>query len=306
MPKHDFQQLTWNPQLEDDCRQLVRLAVREDLDRQADWTTLATVTEAALGRATMVARQPGVIAGLVTAPIVIDEMDIEAEWVTKVEDGARVSAGEPLAHFSGRARDLLTAERLLLNFICHLSGIATLTASYVAAVQGTAARIYDTRKTTPGWRRLEKYAVQCGGGSNHRSGLYDAVLIKDNHRQYHQQQSASDSTPADLVTQARDFLRESKASDGPTLLEIEVDDLQQLEQVLSASPDIVMLDNMTTDQLSAAVAQRNATAPETELEASGGISLELVRAVAETGVERISVGALTHSAPSLDVALDWN
>ncbi len=306
MPKHDFQQLTWNPQLEDDCRQLVRLAVREDLDRQADWTTLATVTESAQGRATMVARQAGVIAGLVTAPIVIDEMDIEAEWIATVKDGATVSAGEPLAHFNGRARDLLTAERLLLNFIGHLSGIATLTATYVTAVQGTTARIYDTRKTTPGWRRLEKYAVHCGGGCNHRSGLYDAILIKDNHRQYHQQQATDNSTPADLVTQARKFLQESKTAETETLVEIEVDDLQQLEQVLSASPDIVMLDNMTTDQLSAAVAQRNAVAPETELEASGGISLDQVRAVAETGVERISVGALTHSAGCLDVALDWD
>ena len=306
MPKHDFQQLTWNPQLEDDCRQLVRLAVREDLDRQADWTTLATVTEAAQGQATMVARQAGVIAGLVTAPIVIDEMDIEAEWIATVKDGATVSAGEPLAHFNGRALDLLTAERLLLNFIGHLSGIATLTATYVTAVQGTAARIYDTRKTTPGWRRLEKYAVHCGGGCNHRSGLYDAILIKDNHRQYHQQQATDNSTPADLVTQARKFLQESKTAETETLVEIEVDDLQQLEQVLSASPDIVMLDNMTTDQLSAAVAQRNAVAPETELEASGGISLDQVRAVAETGVERISVGALTHSACCLDVALDWD
>lgn len=306
MPKQDFQQQTWNPQLEDDCRQLVRLAVREDLDRQADWTTLATVPEAAQGQATMVARQAGVIAGLATAPIIIDEMDIKAEWIPTVKDGATVDAGEPLGHFRGQARDLLTAERLLLNFIGHLSGIATVTATYVSAVEGTTARIYDTRKTTPGWRRLEKYAVHCGGGCNHRSGLYDAVLIKDNHRQYHQQQSAEDSTPADLVTQARKFLQESKVAETETLVEIEVDDLQQLEQVLSAAPDIVMLDNMSTDQLSAAVSQRNAVAPETQLEASGGISLKTVRAVAETGVERISVGALTHSASCLDVALDWD
>lgn len=305
MSKHDFQQQTWNPQLEDDCRQLVRLAVREDLDRQADWTTLASVPEAAQGQATMVARQAGVIAGLVTAPIVIDEMDIDAEWIATVDDGATVKAGDPLAQFRGQARDLLTAERLLLNFIGHLSGIASLTASYVSAVQGTTARIYDTRKTTPGWRRLEKYAVHCGGGCNHRSGLYDAILIKDNHRQYHQQ-AASNSTPADLVTQARQLLTESQTADAEALVEIEVDNLQQLVEVLAAAPDIVMLDNMSTEELSAAVAQRNAAAAETELEASGGISLETVRAVAETGVERISVGALTHSAPNLDVALDWN
>ena len=164
MPQHDFQQQAWNSQLEDDCRQLVRLAVREDLDRQADWTTLSTVPEAAEGAATMVARQTGVIAGLVTAPIVLDEMDIDAEWTAAVQDGASVNAGDPLAYLRGHARDLLTAERLLLNFIGHLSGIASLTATYVNAVQGTTARIYDTRKTTPGWRRLEKYAVHCGGG----------------------------------------------------------------------------------------------------------------------------------------------
>ncbi len=305
MPQHDFQQQAWNPQLEDDCRQLVRLAVREDLDRQADWTTLSTVPEAAEGAATMVARQTGVIAGLVTAPIVLDEMDIDAEWTAVVQDGASVNAGDPLAYLRGHARDLLTAERLLLNFIGHLSGIASLTATFVNAVQGTTARIYDTRKTTPGWRRLEKYAVHCGGGCNHRSGLYDAILIKDNHRQYYQQ-STDNSTPADLVTQARQFLNESQAADTNALVEIEVDDLQQLTEVLSASPDIVMLDNMSTDQLKAAVEQRNTVAPNTELEASGGVSLETVRAIAETGIERISVGALTHSAPNLDVALDWN
>jgi len=305
MPQHDFHQQAWNPQLEDDCRQLVRLAVREDLDRQADWTTLSTVPEMAEGAATMVARQSGVIAGLVTAPIVLDEMDIKAEWTAASEDGASVAAGDPIAHLQGRARDLLTAERLLLNFIGHLSGVASLTATYVSVVQGTAARIYDTRKTTPGWRRLEKYAVHCGGGCNHRSGLYDAILIKDNHRQYYQQ-SANNSTPADLVRQARQFLSESQTADANALVEIEVDNLQQLTEVLSASPDIVMLDNMSPDQLKAAVEQRDAAASKTELEASGGVSLETLRAIAESGVERISVGALTHSAPNFDVALDWN
>ena len=306
MSKHDFQQLTWNPQLEDDCRQLVRLAVREDLDRQADWTTLATVAESVEGQATLVTRQQGVIAGLITVPVVLAEMDIEAQWVPAVEDGTTVSAGQPLADLQGQARDLLTAERLLLNFIGHLSGIATLTAAYVQAVVDTSARIYDTRKTTPGWRRLEKYAVRCGGGCNHRSGLYDAVLIKDNHRIYHQQQSTDGSSPADLVNQARDFLRRAMPESDQPLLEIEVDSLEQLDQVLTASPDIVMLDNMAIDQLIAAVEHRDAVAPETELEASGGIALNDVRAIAETGVERISIGALTHSAPCMDVALDWN
>ena len=254
----------------------------------------------------MVARQSGVIAGLATIPVILAEMDIEADWQPAVTDGDRVNAGQELGCLSGRARDLLTAERLLLNFLGHLSGIATQAAAYVQAVEGTGARIYDTRKTTPGWRRLEKYAVHCGGGFNHRTGLYDAVLIKDNHRMYHQQQAASESSPADLVTRARDFLNQKLPGENQPLLEIEVDNLEQLAEVLVASPDIVMLDNMTPDQLVAAVAQRNAGSPETELEASGGISLDTVRSVAETGVERISVGALTHSAASLDVALDWN
>lgn len=306
MTSRDFSQITWNLELADDCRQLVRLAVREDLGRHADWTTLATVSEDAQGQATMVARQAGVIAGLATAPVILAEMDIEANWQAAVKDGETVSAGQELARLDGHARDLLTAERLLLNFVGHLSGIATMAAAYVQAVEGTGARIYDTRKTTPGWRRLEKYAVHCGGGFNHRTGLYDAVLIKDNHRMYHQQQSASESSPADLVTRARDFLNQRLPGENQPLLEIEVDNLEQLAEVLVASPDIVMLDNMTPDQLSLAVAQRNTVAPETELEASGGISLESVRSVAETGVERISVGALTHSAASLDVALDWN
>ena len=306
MSKHDFQQLTWNPQLEDDCRHLVRLAVREDLGQQADWTTVATVAESVPGQATMFARQPGVVAGLKTAPIILAEMDIKADWVAAVEDGTTVTAGEQLGQLQGQARDLLTAERVLLNFIGHLSGIATLTAAYVQAVAETGARIYDTRKTTPGWRRLEKYAVHCGGGCNHRSGLYDAVLIKDNHRKYHQQHSTSETPLADLVSQTREFLSQAIDHGDPKLLEIEVDSIEELEQVLTKSPDIVMLDNMTATELVAAVKHRNAVAPATELEASGGITLTAVRSVAETGVERISVGALTHSAPALDVALDWD
>jgi nicotinate-nucleotide pyrophosphorylase (carboxylating) len=192
----------------------------------------------------------------------------------------------------------------VLNFIGRLSGVATNTSRYVAAVAGTKARVFDTRKTTPGWRRLEKYAVHCGGGVNHRTGLYDAVLIKDNHLAL-----AADEhiTPAEAVRRAKAFLAETAAQrdQAELLVEIEIDSLDQFDAVLGAGPVIVLLDNMRPDKLHAAVTRRNDLAPAIQLEASGGVSLSTVRAIAETGVDRISVGEITHSAPALDVALDW-
>lgn len=305
----DFTQIIWDQQLADDCRQLVRLAVREDLERQLDWTTVALVREGAPGCAAVVARQAGVISGLRAAELALDEMDIKADWVPVVEDGARVGAGSSVATLSGQARDLLTAERILLNLIGRLSGIATLTRRFVDAVAGTKSRIYDTRKTTPGMRRLEKYAVRCGGGNNHRTGLFDAVLIKDNHLALSAQAVEHRPLPAgDAVRQVRQFLQQRLTGDPRArnmIVEIEVDTLEQLEQVLPAAPDIVLLDNMTVDQLRQAVARRDLLAPAIELEASGGIDLHTIRSVAETGVDRISVGALTHSAGCLDVGLDW-
>jgi nicotinate-nucleotide pyrophosphorylase (carboxylating) len=309
MNHRDFTQLSWSPQIEDDCRRIVRLAVYEDLDRGYDWTTVSLVPEGANAAADVVARQEGVIAGLEAARVALDEMDIAAQWQPRVADGAKVAAGTVIASICGSARDLLTSERTLLNLIGRLSGIATLTSRYVAAVASTKARIYDTRKTTPGWRRLEKYAVHCGGGRNHRTGLFDAVLIKDNHLALGRQQDiAQGYTPAEAVAKARQFVRESLAGDPRAetmLVEVEVDSLDQLRQVLPAQPDIVLLDNMPPDQLREAVAIRDAAALPIELEASGGVNLTTVRAIAETGVERISVGALTHSAVCLDVALDW-
>jgi nicotinate-nucleotide pyrophosphorylase (carboxylating) len=257
----------------------------------------------AVGRALVVARQPGTIAGLKAADLVLDEMNIKAGWTAMVEDGQVVSAGTRLAEIAGPVRDLLTAERPLLNLVGRLSGIATLTRRYVDAVQGTAARVYDTRKTTPGWRRLEKYAVRCGGGRNHRTGLFDAVLIKDNHL------ALAGVSPGEAVRRARQFLRDMLDGDlraETMIVEVEVDTLEQLNDALAAGPDIVLLDNMSLDQLREAVARRNAAAPRVELEASGGVTLETVRGIADTGVERISVGALTHSAIGLDVALDWS
>jgi nicotinate-nucleotide pyrophosphorylase (carboxylating) len=303
----EFAAITWDAPVEDDCRQLVRLAVREDLGRGFDWTTLALVAEGTPGRADVVAREAGVVAGLRAAPLIFDEMDVAIQWRPQCEDGDAIAETTVLAGIEGEARDLLTCERLLLNLLGRLSGVATLTRRYVDAVAGTSARIYDTRKTTPGWRRLEKYAVHCGGGANHRTGLFDAVLIKDNHLAVGSQ-SGRPMSPREAAERARRFVEEmppeGNAPDS-VIIEVEVDTLEQLADVLPAKPDIVLLDNMPPDVLRQAVALRDGRAPAVQLEASGGINLSTVRVIAECGVERISVGALTHSAVSLDVALDW-
>jgi nicotinate-nucleotide pyrophosphorylase (carboxylating) len=241
--------------------------------------------------------------------LVLREIDRRLQWFPLAKDGDPVAPGQQVARIEGPAAALLAAERLVLNFLGRMSGIATLTRQYVEAVAGTKARIYDTRKTTPGWRRLEKYAVKCGGGWNHRTGLFEALLIKDNHLALGAESAMRKGvkfSPAEAVVQARRFLQQSgRESLGPLVVEIEVDTLDQLDEVLPVGPDIVLLDNMSPDQLRQAVARRNAAAPEVELEASGGVHLETIRAIAASGVERISVGALTHSAVSLDVGLDW-
>jgi nicotinate-nucleotide pyrophosphorylase (carboxylating) len=303
MPE-DFHQLDWDPTIEDDLRQVVRLAVREDLDRQYDWTTVALVSPEARGRAAIVAREAGTLAGLRAGPVLIDEMHAAVEWEPRASDGDEVLAGAVVAELAGSARDMLTCERPLLNLVGRLSGIATLTRQYVRQIEGTQARVYDTRKTTPGWRRLEKYAVRCGGGYNHRTGLFDAILIKDNHLALAAEQRMA---PADAVRTARDFLAQLSSENpvGDLIIEIEVDRLEQLNDVLAAGPHIVLLDNMRPDQLRSAVARRSQIAPHIELEASGGVSLDTVREIALTGVERISVGGLTHAARWLDVGLDW-
>jgi nicotinate-nucleotide pyrophosphorylase (carboxylating) len=307
----DFQQIGWDASLDAEAVRIVRLALVEDLGQLGDCTTAAFVPEGAPGRAAVVARQNGTVAGLPAAPIVLREIDPRLHWLPEIPEGGLVAAGQAVATIQGPARGMLTAERTLLNLLGRLSGIATLTREFVDAVAGTKARIYDTRKTTPAWRRLEKYAVRAGGGHNHRTGLFDAILIKDNHLAFWAE-SASEGqgarSPAAAVRRARAWLAGRGASSmapGPLLVEIEVDTLEQLEDVLPAGPDIVLLDNMTPDQLRQAVARRNAAHPEIELEASGGISLATVRAIAETGVDRISVGAITHAAVSLDLGLDW-
>jgi nicotinate-nucleotide pyrophosphorylase (carboxylating) len=300
----DFQQLNWDAAVEDDLRQLVRLAVREDLGRQHDWTTVALVGPDTQGRAAMVAREPGVVAGLRALPVIIEEMQAAIELDLQAADGSEIATGEIVAQLSGFARDLLTCERPMLNLVSRMSGIATQTHRYVERIRGTAARIYDTRKTTPGWRRLEKYAVRCGGGHNHRTGLFDAILIKDNHLALAAEKNLS---PAGAVRRAREFVAQLDAQyiTKDLLVEVEIDRLDQLDAVLTAAPDIILLDNMSPDDLRRAVARRNEAGPGIELEASGGVSLDTVRRIAEAGVERISVGGLTHSSRSLDLGLDW-
>jgi nicotinate-nucleotide pyrophosphorylase (carboxylating) len=311
--RHDFTQLAWSPQLEEDLRRIVRLAVYEELDRRQDWTTVSLVPEEARAAANVVARQAGVIAGLPAVDVLLDEMDIQAQWRPLVLDGDAVAVGSIIATIAGAARNLLTSERTILNLLGRLCGIATLTRRYVEAIAGTKARLYDTRKTTPGWRRLEKYAVRCGGGHNHRTGLYDAILIKDNHLALGREvPGASAFSPAEAVRKAKAFLAQQMggetprgAPDSEMIVEVEVDSLTQLREVLPEQPDIILLDNMTPPMLHEAVAIRDAGQFAAELEASGGVNLQTIRTIAESGVERISVGGLTHSAVSLDVALDW-
>ena len=300
----EFHQVEWDKLLEEDCRALVRLAVREDLERQQDWTTVALAPADKQGSADVVTREPGVVAGLRALNLVIDEMQVQIEVSLAVADGDVVPAGTRLASLAGNARDLLTCERIMLNLLGRLMGIATLAQAYVEQIRGTAARVYDTRKTTAGWRRLEKYAVRCGGACNHRTGLFDAILIKDNHLAL---SDSANQQAADAVLRARQFVHDYRGPESLSelVIEVEVDTIEQLAAVLPIGPDIVLLDNMSLDELHQAVRLRDAEAPQVELEASGGVRLETLREIAESGVDRISVGALTHSARSLDIGLDW-
>ncbi len=294
--------------------QLIDLALAEDLgsshrSTQLDCTTESVVTGDVDGQARFVARQPGVICGLVVCRLVVNRIDRPLSLENLVADGQSVSAGEPIAVLTGRARDILVTERTCLNFLGRLSGISTLTRQFVDRVRGTNAKLYDTRKTTPAWRRLEKYAVRCGGGENHRMGLFDAVLIKDNHlAMLARLQDCSSSAVEQAIQSARRWI-DANAHRLPhgkqTKLQIEVDRHDQLRRALAEHPDMILLDNMDIDELRESVRLRDETAPQVLLEASGGVSLETVGKIAQTGVDRISVGALTHSAVNLDIGLDW-
>ena len=267
-------------------RELIKRAIAEDLAGGVDITSTATLSADAKVHAQFVARKDGVIAGVDMAIATLAEVGV-TDATALVKDGDHVKGGTVLIKVSGNARGILLAERTALNFFGHLSGIATLTAQWVHAVAGTKTQIRDTRKTTPGMRVLEKYAVRMGGGTNHRMSLSDAALIKDNH-----------IAAAGGVVKAFSLVREKfPASE----IEIEVDNLQQLREVLPLKPELVLLDNMSPAQCAEAVAL---VAGATKLEASGGITIENARAYAESGVDYIAVGALTHSAPNFDIGLD--
>ena len=267
----------------------VTAALDEDLGLAGDITTNATVPAQAMARAVIAARKPGVVSGLAVAQATFGAVDAAVAFESVVRDGDAVAVGAIIAKIDGPARAILTGERVALNFMGRMSGIATLTRRYVDAIAGTKATIVDTRKTTPGLRAFEKYAVRCGGGMNHRVGLFDAILIKDNH-------IVAAGGLAAAISAAR-----SRAGH-LVKIEVEVDTLAQLGEVMAHRVDVVLLDNMTPAQLKTAVA-RLAGAMLTE--ASGGVSLDTVRAIAEAGVDLISVGALTHSAPVLDLGLDF-
>jgi nicotinate-nucleotide pyrophosphorylase (carboxylating) len=267
---------------------IVRAALAEDLGRAGDITSAACIPAGTRMHARFVARQSGTIAGLDCVRLAIAALDPAANYQQLVQDGQAVAPGAILAEVEADARALLSAERVALNLLGRLSGVASLTAAYIQAVSGTGARIACTRKTTPGLRALEKYAVRCGGGINHRFGLDDAILIKDNHIA-----ACGGIGPA---------LERAKAAVGHLVkVEIEVDTLAQLDEALPLGPDVVLLDNFSLMDLREAVARAKGR---TVLEASGGVTLQTVRAIAETSVDVISSGALTHSAPSLDVGLD--
>ncbi len=330
--------MTFNDCESELCQHLVALALNEDLNpepfrlptdetpnedsdeyllRPADRTSKAVIPLEQKGTACITARGDGVLAGVSAIQMV---MDIVPHWLLPfhllagkrfhrnfkapetpstqrfLEDGSTLHPGERIARVDGVMCCILAGERTALNFLQHLSGIATYTHRFVEATKGLPCRILDTRKTIPGWRLLDKYAVRCGGGYNHRMGLYDGVLIKDNHL------AALGGGP-DAIRQSIQLAREKNGPDVP--VEIEVENLDLLEVALACRPDIVLLDNMSLDQLRQAVRRRNELAPGIQLEASGGITLDNVHAVAETGVDRLSVGALTHSAPALDIALDY-
>jgi nicotinate-nucleotide pyrophosphorylase (carboxylating) len=285
--------VTFNADETTACQRLLRLALDEDLGRTGDLTSRAVIPADLQGQAVFIARAPGVLAGLPAAALVFAALDDRVQFTPLVEDEALLTKGDRLATVRGPMRAILAGERTALNFMQRLSGVATQTRRHVDAVAGLRCKVLDTRKTTPGWRLLEKYAVRKGGGDNHRLGLHDGILIKDNHL-------------AALSPKGRigDAIRAARQV-ATVPVEVEVDNLEQLDAALAAKPDMVLLDNMTLDALREAVRRRNAAAPGVLLEASGGVTLQTIRAIAETGVDRISVGALTHSAVALDIALDY-
>jgi nicotinate-nucleotide pyrophosphorylase (carboxylating) len=275
-----------------EIRASVRLALAEDIG-SGDATTLATVPANATAKAVMRARENLTVAGIGFAEMAFRELSPKIKIEKLSRDGQRIAAGKTLLKISGPARAILTAERVALNFVQRLSGVATLTSQFVEAVRGTNTKILDTRKTTPGWRRFEKYAVACGGGKNHRIGLFDMILIKDNHLAALRNEKPNAIAAA--VARARKKFPKLK-------IEVEADTLKQVEQAVNAGADFILLDNMDLKQLRQAMKIVDGRA---KTEASGGVNLKTVRAIAETSVNFISVGALTHSARAMDIGLDF-
>ncbi len=282
---------------------LINLALAEDLQERGDITSLAVIAETEQSEVHVVAREPGRLSGAILLDRVYSALALRMNSTAACQvqlhltDGDCLEPGSLIAKISGPVQALLSGERIALNFLIHLSGIASRTADFVNRVLGTNAVILDTRKTLPGYRQLQKYAVRCGGGTNHRMGLYDGILIKDNHLAAHANRSVAQG-----VVIARRFLQ---AQNYEVPIEVEVDTLDQLRDVLREQPNIVLLDNMKPVDLQKAVQIRDTLAPSTLLEASGGITLETVGCAAAAGVDRISVGGLTHSAPALDIGYDW-
>ncbi len=279
------------------CEHLIDLALTEDWHDVGDLTCAAIIPPDLDGQAEFVARVPGIAAGLAVAPLIYARAS-GVVFEPLLEDGAALERGTKLARVHGRMAGILTTERVVLNFLQRLSGIATHTHQYIHMVRDLPCQVLDTRKTTPGWRLLEKYAVRCGGGHNHRMGLYDGIMLKDNHLA-----ALARSGGQGTITEAVGIVRQKYAMTHP--VEVEVDTLEQLDEALACAPDIILLDNMTPGQLRDAVERRNHVAPKILLEASGGVSFQSLRRIAETGVDRVSIGALTHSAPALDIGLDY-
>ena len=288
-----FDQLIDHAQLDD----LIDQALAEDLDEAGDITTQAMIEPDRDASAILRTRAAGVLAGGQLIERVASRYDAALAVTDVLADGTRMAPEEVAARVEGPLISVLAVERVLLNFVSHLSGIATLTAKFVDAVAGTGAAILDTRKTLPGWRRLAKYAVRCGGGRCHRIGLFDAVLIKDNHLAHLDRERLADALAA-AIRQTRD------RQPPPSFVEVEVDNLDQFRTVLDCAVDVILLDNLGPNDLRRAVALRDERNRNVKLEASGGVTLDSVRDLAETGVDRISIGALTHSAAALDLGLD--
>lgn len=297
----------WSDCLKQSARMLVQSALREDLglepddqiSTKPDLTSFSLIGADQSGRVDVVVRQAGVVAGLPVGEMVFRELDDEVFWLDEVEDGQLVEAGTVVARVTGPLRSLLVGERTCLNFLSHLSGIASNARRYVQAANNDRVDVLDTRKTLPGYRLLQKYAVACGGAVNHRMGLYDGVLIKDNHLAAWQSHSG-ESSITDAIRKAR------QSAPAGTTIEVEVDTLDQLVQALDAPADIVLLDNMSVAELESAVKLRDDRAASVKLEASGNITLDTIADIAMTGVDRISCGALTHSVTALDIGFDWH